>query len=223
MMFKANNINKTYNHSSAKLHILKDIDLEISEGEALTIVGPSGAGKSTLLHILGGLDKPDVGTVEFDGKNIYKLNDVQRSKFRNQKVGFIFQFYHLLPEFSALENVLLPAYINKNGTRYSDLKSKAEKLLERVGLKSRISHKPNQMSGGEQQRVAIARSLINEPRIIFCDEPTGNLDSENGKVIIDLLLELNRTNNQTLVVTHDKDLSRRSGRIIYMKDGQLIL
>jgi len=221
-MLNAQNLNKSYQQFDRRLHVLKGIDLSIGKGEVLAIAGPSGAGKSTLLHILGGLDKPDEGRVTLDGEEIYKLNDVQRARVRNRKFGFIFQFYHLLPEFTALENVFLPAMVGDAQARAEDLKGRAEALLTQVGLKDRQEHKPYQLSGGEQQRVAIARALINEPDIIFCDEPTGNLDSENGRQIIELLLDLNARNQQTLViVTHDEQVARRSQKVIHMRDGSL--
>jgi len=214
-------IHKGYSTGTRRLSVLKGIELIINPGDVFTVVGPSGAGKSTLLHVLGGLDKPDQGQVIFEGKDIYRLKDAEVARIRNQKFGFIFQFYHLLPEFTALENVMLPALV-KNTLSMDEVKKQSRALLERVGLKGRFSHKPNQLSGGEHQRVAIARALINQPKVVFCDEPTGNLDSETGQDIIDLLLELNRENRQTLVmVTHDAAIAQRSQRITYMKDGRL--
>ncbi len=222
-MLEAIGVQKHYDHPAGKVQVLKGIDLKIHEGEMMAIVGPSGAGKSTLLHILGGLDKPGFGEVIFEGENIYKLSEQKRSEFRNRKVGFIFQFYHLLPEFTALENVFLPAMIGKNVGSLDSLKARAVLLLDRVGLNHRYEHKPQELSGGEQQRVAIARALINEPKVIFCDEPTGNLDSESGTGVINLLMELNKKNKQTLViVTHDEEIARRSHRKIHMRDGHLV-
>ena len=222
-MLQARNLHKFYNHAKNRLHVLKGVDLAIPQGEVFSIVGPSGAGKSTLLHILGGLDEPSEGQVTIDEENIYQLNDLKRAKIRNQKIGFIFQFYHLLPEFTALENVLLPALIYTSPDSLATLRSKAASLLNRVGLQDRAQHRPQELSGGEQQRVAIARSLINDPKIIFCDEPTGNLDSENGKNVIDLLMELNVKNHQTIViVTHDEEIAKRAHKIIYMRDGILV-
>ena len=223
MILEASNINKSYFHSDNALHVLKGIDLKIEEGEIVSVVGPSGAGKSTLLHVLGGLDRPDQGVVHLDGENIYGLKDAARAKIRNSKVGFVFQFYHLLPEFTALENVLLPAMIQMRQGAKKHFEGPGSDLLNKVGLKERVHHKPYQLSGGEQQRVAIARALINKPRIIFCDEPTGNLDSESGEGIIRLLMDLNKTNNQTLViVTHDDHFARYSHRTIHIRDGALI-
>jgi lipoprotein-releasing system ATP-binding protein len=221
-MLKAAGVHKIYRQVSNELHVLKGIDLEISQGDVVSIVGPSGAGKSTLLHILGGLDKPDEGTVNFDDQDLYALKENQLARIRNQKVGFIFQFYHLLPEFTALENVILPALVHR-GDSLPALEKKGLSLLSEVGLKERARHKPGELSGGEQQRVAIARALVNEPRIIFCDEPTGNLDSESGEMVIRLLLELNARNHQTFViVTHDDGIAKRSHKTIYMKDGNLV-
>jgi len=223
VILEALNINKSYFHSDTALHVLKRIDLKIEEGEIVSIAGPSGAGKSTLLHNLSGLDRPDRGVVYLDGKDIYSLKDADRAKIRNSKIGFVFQFYHLLPEFTALENVILPAMIRLLPGRKKLLEDQGLDLLEKIGLKDRVLHKPYQLSGGEQQRVAIARALINKPRIIFCDEPTGNLDSESGEEIIHLLMELNKKNKQTLViVTHDEHIATRSHRTIHIKDGELI-
>lgn len=221
-MLEARKIHKIFTHPSGQLHVLKGIDLDVGEGDVLSIVGPSGAGKSTLMHILGGLDQPNDGEVFFENQDVYHLNDKQRAKIRNQKIGFIFQFYHLLAEFTALENVILPALVIK-GDSIDAIRSRGIELLCRVGLKERTEHRPNELSGGEQQRVAIARALINKPTIIFCDEPTGNLDSESGQGILDLLTELNTTNKQTLViVTHDENIARNSHKVIHMKDGQFI-
>jgi len=223
VILKSCNIFKSYFHANNDLPVLKGIDLNIEEGDIVSIVGPSGAGKSTLLHILGGLDKPDKGMVVLDNEDVYKMKDADRAKMRNNKVGFVFQFYHLLPEFTALENVLLPAMIQGRKEKKKQFEAEGLNILDQVGLKSRVNHKPYQLSGGEQQRVAIARALINKPRIIFCDEPTGNLDSENGTEIIRLLLDLNKNNKQTLVlVTHDEDVAKRSHRIVHIRDGQLI-
>ena len=221
-MLEARNIHKVFDHPSGQLNILKGIDLTLKEGDVLSVVGPSGAGKSTLLHILGGLDEPNEGEVFFEGKDIYKLSNKKRARIRNQSIGFIFQFYHLMAEFNALENVILPALVTKNAS-LDVVNKRGIELLDRVGLGKRAHHKPDELSGGEQQRVAIARALINTPKIILCDEPTGNLDSENGRAVLDLLIELNAANKQTLViVTHDKNIAKNSDEIIYMKDGQFV-
>ncbi len=222
-MLKATGLKKVYDQLSQPLEVLKGIDLEITAGEFVCIVGPSGAGKSTLLHLLGGLDTPTQGTVKLDEQDIYRLSDKQRAKLRNHSLGFVFQFYHLLPEFTALENVILPLLIKENKSNAKSLTAKGEEYLRKVGLIERKQHKPYQLSGGEQQRVAIARALINDPKIIFCDEPTGNLDSQSGQEIIQLLMELNHKNAQTLViVTHDKGIANLSHRTISMRDGNLI-
>ena len=222
-MLEANNLHKSYNHKASALHVLRGVSLKIKDGDFLAIVGPSGAGKSTLLHILGGLDRPSDGKVILDGEEIYALSDSRRAFLRNQKIGFVFQFYHLLPEFSALENVILPSLIKDDMAHRKEAEEKGKSLLEKVGLKARITHKPYELSGGEQQRVAIARALVNDPKIIFCDEPTGNLDSQSGKEIIDLLAELNQKTGQTLViVTHDEKIATRSRVVMRMKDGQFL-
>lgn len=222
MLLEAANIYKSYNHTPHALAVLKGVDLRVEPGEIVSIVGPSGAGKSTLLHILGGLDAPDEGKVVIQGEDIYTLNDGERAKVRNRKVGFIFQFYHLLAEFTALENVLLPAFIKADEKDLKQLEARGRAVLKQVGLQKRTDHRPCELSGGEQQRVAIARALINQPKIVLCDEPTGNLDSETGKEIIELLKDLNAKNGQTLViVTHDDNIARISHRTLPMRDGHL--
>ncbi len=221
-MLEARELHKVYHHASEVIHVLRGVDLKVREGEIVVIVGPSGAGKSTLLHILGGLDRPQEGTVTLDGEDLYRMDERRRAAVRNRKIGFVFQFYHLLPEFDALENVMLPAVIAGNARDDSLLRAKGMTLLERVGLKDRSRHKPSELSGGEQQRVAIARAMINSPRVLFCDEPTGNLDVENGQAVIELLIGLNRKNRQTLViVTHDMELAERAHRVLQMRAGLL--
>lgn len=222
VLLEARWIRKVYVHAGTELAVLKGIDLVLEQGEMVAIVGPSGAGKSTLLHILGGLDKPTAGVVRLAGVDIYGLNDRKRARVRNESMGFVFQFYHLLPEFSALENVVLPAMVKANDSNVKKFHARGQALLEQVGLGGRLSHKPAQLSGGEQQRVAIARALINEPMIIFCDEPTGNLNSETGREIIELLKGLNSKNKQAFVmVTHDADIAGICDRTITMRDGSL--
>jgi len=221
-ILEARNLYKTYYTPAKELTVLRSIDLCIKQGELLSITGPSGAGKSTLLHLLGGLDKPTSGEVWFAGMELNKINDEQLCRIRNSRMGFIFQFYHLLPEFSALENLILPALIKDHRDR-KGLEEKGMELLEMVGLKERASHRPAKLSGGEQQRVAIARALMNKPEIVFCDEPTGNLDSKTGGEIIVLLQELNSKNNQTFViVTHDEHIAKLSSRVLYIQDGKLL-
>jgi ABC-type lipoprotein export system ATPase subunit len=202
--------------------VLKGIDLNIKNNEFLAIQGPSGAGKSTLLHILGGLDCPTRGEALFEGVNIYNLSESERALFRNRKIGFVFQFYHLLPELSALENVFLPRLL-KSWWEKTEAADYARSLLGNLGLMGRLHHRPNELSGGEQQRVAIARAMINEPEVLLCDEPTGNLDSENGKNILNLLKKINREGKATVVlVTHDKDIAAVADRVVYLKDGVLV-
>jgi lipoprotein-releasing system ATP-binding protein len=219
MLIEALNIHKLY---PGPLHVLKGVDLHLEAGEVVAIVGPSGAGKSTLLHILGGLDVPKEGQVIFRGQDLYGLSDAKRAEVRNRDMGFVFQSYHLLPELTALENVILPAMIKENSRKTSTIEFAGLKLLEQLGLSPRASHRPNQLSGGEQQRVAIARALMNGPKVVFCDEPTGNLDSVSGQVVMDTLLGLNKTHGVTVViVTHDEKIAGRTQRVIAMKDGLL--
>lgn len=216
-MLKAKSIHKSY----GQLQILKGVDLEVQKGEIVTIVGASGAGKSSLLNILGTLDRPDSGTLTINDIELNKLNNKQLSDFRNRQIGFIFQFHHLLVEFSALENVCIPAFIA--GKSKSDAEKKAAELLDLLGLKDRLHHKPNQLSGGEQQRVAVARALINNPALIFADEPSGNLDSVNALELHELFIKLKNDFRQTFViVTHNEDLANLSDRTVTMKDGLIV-
>ena len=218
-MLEARNLHKIYNHGAEKLHVLKGIGLKIEKERFIAILGPSGAGKTTLIHLLGGLDCPSEGEVFLEGQEIYSLSDNQLSDLRNRRIGFVFQFYHLLSEFNVLENVLLPGLIKK---RNRNLRQDAEMLLESVGLKNRIKHFPNQLSGGEKQRLAIARALINQPDLLFCDEPTGNLDSVTGRQIIGLVKQLNQMRKMTVVlVTHNREIAGLADQLFYLKDGQL--
>ncbi len=222
-ILEAHNLHKSYGSGDKHLQVLKGIELKISSGEVLSIVGPSGAGKSTLLHILGGLDKPSEGKVFFEGAQLSQINDEELSRIRNRKMGFVFQFYHLLPEFSALENLILPALISKQNLNKGALKIEGLELLKTVGLLKRAHHRPAQLSGGEQQRLAIARAIVNSPKILFCDEPTGNLDSNTGEEIIDLLIKLNQQKETTLlIVTHDEHLAKRTKRLIHIHDGKIV-
>lgn len=223
-MLQAKNIHKVYANGKKELLILKGIDLNIEKAKFVAIVGPSGAGKSTLLHILGGLDNPTQGKVFFEEQDIYSLSDTEISKVRNEKIGFVFQFYHLLPEFNCLENVLMPALISSAAHKLGslELRKYALKLLEQVGLAQRMDHFPSQLSGGEKQRVAIARGLINNPGLLLCDEPTGNLDSETGEGIISLIKRINAQNQMTIVlVTHNVELAKTADRVYHLRDGAL--
>lgn len=222
-MLEASKLHKIYHHAAGKLHVLNGIELEIKKGEFVAILGPSGAGKTTLVHLLGGLDYPTQGKILLDGKDIYSFSDSQLAELRNSQIGFIFQFYHLLAEFNALENVLLPALIKRKRRKKTKvLKQEALDLLKQVGLNERIRHFPSQLSGGERQRLAIARALINQPELLFCDEPTGNLDSATGSQIIALIKQLNELRRMTVVlVTHNQELAQAADRFFYLKDGRL--
>jgi len=207
--------------SFGSLNVLKEVNIDIQKGEIVSIVGASGAGKTTLLHIMGTIDQPDKGHMEINGENITLLSENQKAVFRNKNIGFIFQFHHLLPEFTALENAFLPALIA--GEPKKKAEEKAKKLLSFLQLSQRIHHKPSQLSGGEQQRVAVARALINNPAIILADEPSGNLDSENAKELHRLFFDLRKEFSQTFViVTHNEELANMSDRKIKMKDGMLV-
>jgi len=217
-LISAKNISKSFFQGEKELQVLKGIDLNVQQGEALCILGGSGAGKSTLLHILGTLDTPSAGNVYFKGENLFSKNDEDLAKFRNKHLGFIFQFHHLLSEFNALENIMMPARID--GVSKQDCKARAEELLEQMGLSDRATHYPTELSGGEKQRIAIARALMQSPDIILADEPTGNLDSANGRVIRDLFLDLQRRLNLTIiVVTHDQKFASSFPKTLHMKDG----
>lgn len=217
-MLEAKDIHKNYGQVS----VLKGVDLLLNKGEIVSIVGPSGSGKSTLLHILGTLDRPTKGEININGQKINGLNDKQLAGFRNKHIGFVFQFHHLLPEFTAVENVCIPGWINGRGKK--EVAEKAKHLLESLGLGNRLENKPSALSGGEQQRVAVARALINDPQIIFADEPTGNLDSANARELHQLFFELRKKYNQTfLIVTHNEELARMSDRLLHMKDGKIVI
>lgn len=222
IILSTENLVKTYQTTKkTKLEVLKSISLEIEKDKISVIIGASGAGKSTLLHLLGGLDRPDNGKVFFDGRNIFDFSDEKLAKFRNKYIGFVFQFHHLLPEFTAVENVAIPQMIQ--GISLSNALKKAEELIDSVGLIERINHKPAELSGGEQQRVAVARALANDPSIIFADEPTGNLDSANSEAIHKIIADLRDKYNKTFViVTHNNNLVKLADSVFEMKDGKII-
>ena len=219
IQLKASDLVRSFRISRTTIQVLRGVSLEISGGEAVFLCGASGAGKTTLLYTLAGLETPESGTVEFDGHSLYSMGSDRLTQLRNRRMGFVFQSYFLLPELTALENVLVPAMI---GGRASS--EKGSELLARVGLSERLHHLPSELSGGEQQRVAIARALINDPSILFADEPTGNLESHTGESIIELLLGVARSDGRTLVVvTHDEHLARRGDRLMRIEDGRLAL
>jgi len=216
-MLTAAAIHKTY----GQLEVLRGVGLSIKQGEIVSIVGPSGSGKSTLLHILGTLDKADSGNITIDNKNLGDMNARALAAFRNRNIGFVFQFHHLLPEFTALENVSVPGWIA--GRSKKEVTERAASLLDLLGLADRVENKPQQLSGGEQQRVAVARALVNQPKIIFADEPSGNLDSANARELHNLFFDLRKQFNQTfLIVTHNEELAQMSDRILHMKDGKIV-
>lgn len=208
---------KIYNKGSKEVRAVNGVSLEVKKGESLAVVGPSGAGKSTLLHLMGGLDSPTRGRVVLDDTDIYCLSDRERARIRNSRIGFVFQFYHLLPEFTAIENVMIPALIKGRNTR-----KEAAELLRSIGLGHRMDHRPSELSGGESQRVAIARALINDPEFLLCDEPTGNLDSKTRDDVHELLFEVKRKKRSALVVvTHDETISKKFDRTVRLKDGKI--
>ena len=220
-MIKTTNLHKTFSMGTYELPVLKGINLEIQRGELIAIVGASGAGKSTLLHIIGTLDKPSSGTVTFNGQDLFQMSDAQQADFRNKRIGFVFQFHHLLPEFTALENAGMPALVQRRDA--ASVESDAKALLTEVGLGKRLNHKPGELSGGEQQRVAIARALMQKPDLVLADEPTGNLDSHTGDALFGLMRDLNKARGITfIIVTHNDKLSAQADRIVYMQDGMIV-
>jgi lipoprotein-releasing system ATP-binding protein len=225
-ILRAKDIHRSFQMGDATIAILKGVDLTLRQGEFIAIEGRSGSGKSTLLHIMGALDEADSGTIEFDGQDFTKLSAADRSRLRNKHFGFIFQFYHLLPELNVLENTLLAPMIENSWfgfrSQRKTLHARAADILNQLGLSHRLTHRPNQLSGGERQRVAIARALMNNPRVLFADEPTGNLDAETGRQIMNLLEKLHQEQGQTIVmVTHDRALAREADRVLVLKDGKL--
>ncbi|CZH27008.1 TPA: lipoprotein-releasing ABC transporter ATP-binding protein LolD [Legionella pneumophila] len=211
---------KSYHDGTSTVEVLKGVDLAITKGDRIAIIGPSGSGKSTLLHLLGGLDKPTSGLITLGKVDWQKINEKQRCQLRNQQLGFVYQFHHLLPEFTALENVMMPLLLA--GMAVKDAEEKAINMLEQVGLKPRLAHKPAQLSGGERQRVAIARALVHQPHCVLADEPTGNLDEATASKVFDLMLELNKKMNTALViVTHDQRIAERMDRVLVLHEGSL--
>jgi len=234
-LIRIKDLNKSFLTPGGELHVLKGITLDLYRGEMVTIMGPSGVGKSTLLHILGTLDRPTSGNVFYNGSDIFNLKDDMLADFRNKTIGFVFQFHHLLPEFNAIENIMMPALIGMGsrvkpacrrqgfkGSRYKEIRERAERLLDEMGIYGRKDHKPGELSGGEQQRVAVARSLILEPQVVLADEPTGNLDTQTGEELFALLTDLNNKKGITfIIVTHNENLAAKCERIVKMKDGRI--
>lgn len=220
-LLEVRNLYKSYGSGAAKVEVLKGIDLTVEAGDTIALVGPSGAGKSTLLHVMGTIDRPTSGSVLFDGEEIFALSDQPLAAFRNRSIGFVFQFHHLLPEFSALENVMMPLLIG--GAKKSQAAEKARGLLNDVGLSHRVTHRPGELSGGEQQRVAIARALVGSPRLLLADEPTGNLDMKTSEEVHALLYSIQRNTGISLViVTHNEQLAAGMGRTIRFVDGRIV-
>ncbi len=225
VILRAEGIHKSYRMGATRVNVLKGVDLAVQQGEFVAIVGASGSGKSTLLHILGGLDRPDKGVIRFEGRDVNRLRARGLNRYRNETVGFVFQFYHLLDELSVLENVFLPAMVSRSVIGWlmtrGPTRRRAEELLEQLGLLQRARHKPYQLSGGERQRAAIGRALMNRPRLLLADEPTGNLDSATGNGILKVFEELNKAGQTIVMVTHDERIARRAQRIMTLADGRM--
>ena len=226
VLLKAENLYKSYRMGTTQLHVLKGADLTVKKGEFVAIIGASGSGKSTLLHILGALDKPDNGRISFDGGDLSRFTSKKLNKFRNKKVGFVFQFYHLLDELNVLENVYLPVMTGKSVPGWflcrKWAKNRAKEILKQLGLSDRATHKPYQLSGGERQRAAIGRALMNEPKLLLADEPTGNLDSATGNSILEVLENLNNQGQTIVMITHDERIAKRAGRTVTLVDGKIV-
>ena len=221
VVLEAEGVVREFREGTSTLRVLDGLDLRLQRGECVAIVGASGSGKTTLLQILGGLDRPTLGSVRIEGRDLNALNEIERSALRNRTIGFIYQFHHLLPEFSALENVAMPLLVRRMAT--AEAKARASAILEEVGLGSRLSHRPHQLSGGERQRAAVARALVTEPALVLADEPTGNLDGRNAEQVFELMLRLNRDRRTTLViVTHDARLAARMDRVLTLTEGRLV-
>jgi ABC-type lipoprotein export system ATPase subunit len=224
-ILKAQNVHKSYRMGATRVVVLKGVDLAVRRGEFVAIIGASGSGKSTLLHLLGGLDRPDKGTIQFQDRDVNRMGARELNQYRNETVGFVFQFYHLLDELNVLENVILPAMISRSVLGWLVVRHKArrrgEELLEQLGLRQRAGHKPYQLSGGERQRVAIGRALMNEPQLLLADEPTGNLDSATGNGILSILETLHQAGQTIVLVTHDERVARRAQRVITLVDGRV--
>jgi lipoprotein-releasing system ATP-binding protein len=225
VILKAEHLHKSYRMGVTRVKVLKGVDLAVEEGQFVAVIGASGSGKSTLLHLLGGLDRPNEGTVCFDGQDLSRMRSWELNRFRNHTVGFVFQFYHLLDELNVLENVFLPAMVSRGIVGWLETRKAARKrakeLLEQLGLQERARHKPYQLSGGERQRVAIGRALMNEPRLLLADEPTGNLDSATGNGILSVLERLHKAGQTIVMVTHDERVARRAQRVITLTDGKV--
>ena len=220
VVLKCDNVSKSYKDGQLNVNVLNQLRLEVLEGQSVSIIGSSGSGKSTLMHILGGLDKPTSGNVVLMGQNLSQLGQKQLGLLRNQYLGFVYQFHHLLPEFSALENVMMPLLIGK--MKKAEAEQRAVEMLEKAGLKKRIQHRPSELSGGERQRAAIARALVTRPKCLLADEPTGNLDRKNAQNVLDMMLDLkSELNTSLIVVTHDDELAVRFERVMLMHDGRL--
>lgn len=222
IVLEVKNLKKEYKSKENNVIVFDDINFYLNKGDFVSLMGPSGIGKSTLLNILGTLDRPDKGEVLYNGYNPFELSEKEKARFRNEEIGFVFQFHHLLPEFTALENVMMPAIVYRQ--KDNNVEKRARELLENVGLTHRIGHKPSEMSGGERQRVAVARSLINNPDVILADEPSGNLDLQNSKNLVDLLLQLNQEYGNTFIIaTHNPDIAQKTEKVLIMEENQLTI